>query len=471
MRKNHVKFNKGNCVNYRMTQQESIWNDKPSLKSYTLANFRTLPQIQNLGEEIQFEMEVVGNVLPFKANNYVVEQLINWKNVPNDPIFVLTFPQKGMLKPEYYKKMEIALKNNLDKKEITAIANEIRLQLNPHPAGQMELNVPTLKDGTKLYGMQHKYKETCLFFPSQSQTCHAYCSFCFRWPQFVGMDEMKFAMQEGEQLVQYVREHPEISDVLFTGGDPMIMKAKVFSTYIDTIIDAKLPNLKTIRIGTKALAYWPYKFLTDSDSREMLDVFKKITNNGLHLAFMAHFNHLNELSTDVVKNAIKEVRKTDAEIRTQSPILAHINDDAEMWAKMWTKQVQLGCIPYYMFVVRDTGAQHYFGISLVKAYEIFKKAYSSVSGLARTVRGPSMSATPGKVHVIGTANLNDQKVIVLRFLQGRNPDWVQVPFFAKYDKNAIWLDDLKPALADKFFFDEEMKNFKATNSIKDYPES
>jgi L-lysine 2,3-aminomutase len=309
------------------------------MRSYTLSNFRKLPQIQQLSEEKQFEMEVVGNVLPFKANNYVVEQLIDWNNIPNDPIFVLTFPQKGMLKPEHYEKMATALKNNADRKEIAAIANEIRLQLNPHPAGQMELNVPTLKDGTKLYGMQHKYNETCLFFPSQSQTCHAYCSFCFRWPQFVGMDEMKFAMQEGEQLVQYLKEHPEITDVLFTGGDPMIMKAKIFSKYIDTLIDADLPNLKTIRIGTKALAYWPYKFLTDDDSQEMLQIFKKITHNGLHLAFMAHFNHLNELSTDAVKDAIKEVRKTGAQIRTQSPLLTHINDDAEMWAKMWTKQV------------------------------------------------------------------------------------------------------------------------------------
>ena len=299
------------------------------MRSYTLSNFRKLPQIQQLSEEKQFEMEVVGNVLPFKANNYVVEQLIDWNNIPNDPIFVLTFPQKGMLKPEHYEKMATALKNNADRKEIAAIANEIRLQLNPHPAGQMELNVPTLKDGTKLYGMQHKYKETCLFFPSQSQTCHAYCSFCFRWPQFVGMDEMKFAMQEGEQLVQYLREHPEITDVLFTGGDPMIMKAKIFARYVDTLIDANLPNLKTIRIGTKALAYWPYKFLTDDDSQEMLEVFKKITDSGLHLAFMAHFNHLNELSTDAVKDAIREVRKTGAQIRTQSPLLTHINDDAE----------------------------------------------------------------------------------------------------------------------------------------------
>ncbi|RMW35200.1 MAG: lysine 2,3-aminomutase [Nitrosopumilus sp.] len=447
-----------------MTYQESVWDDSPSLKSYTLSNFRDLPQIQNISEEKQFEMEVVGNVLPFKANNYVVEQLIDWDNIPTDPMYVLTFPQRGMLKPEHYSKMENTLKNTSDKKEIANVANEIRLQLNPHPAGQMELNVPTLKDGTKLYGMQHKYKETCLFFPSQSQTCHAYCSFCFRWPQFVGMDEMKFAMQEGEQLVQYVSEHPEITDVLFTGGDPMIMKAKMFSKYVDALIESKLPNLKTIRIGTKALSYWPYKFLTDSDSQEMLEVFNKITDSGLHLAFMAHFNHLNELSTDAVKSAIKEVRKTGAQIRTQSPLLAHINDDAEMWAKMWTKQVQLGCIPYYMFVVRDTGAQHYFGVPLVRAYEIFSQAYSKVSGLGRTVRGPSMSATPGKVQVVGTTQINGEKLLILRFLQGRNPNWVKEPFFAKYDENAIWLDDLKPAFGDKFFFEDELDTIKASKT-------
>jgi len=372
-------------------------------------------------------------------------------------MFVLTFPQKEMLIPNHYQEMETALKKGSDKKEIQEVANEIRLQLNPHPAGQMELNIPTLKDGTKLYGMQHKYKETCLFFPSQSQTCHAYCTFCFRWPQFVGMDEMKFAMREGEQLVQYLTEHPEISDILFTGGDPMIMKAKIFSTYIDVLLEADLPNLNTIRIGTKALSYWPYKFLTDDDADQTLDMFERITNKGIHLAIMAHFNHLIELKTGSVKAAIKRVRKTGAEIRTQSPLLAHINDDADMWAQMWRKQVKLGCIPYYMFVVRDTGAQHYFGISLVKAYETFNKAYKQVSGLSRTVRGPSMSATPGKVLVDGVVKINEKKVITLRFIQGRNPDWVGKPFFAKYDEKAIWLDDLKPAFEDKFFFEEELK--------------
>ncbi len=441
-----------------MTLQESTWSEteSPRIQSYTLANFRNLPQIEKLSEQQRFEMEVVGNVLPFKANNYVVEQLIDWNNIPNDPIFVLTFPQKEMLKPKHFEKMASLLKEGADKKQINETANEIRLQLNPHPAGQLELNVPVLKDGTKLYGMQHKYKETCLFFPSQSQTCHAYCSFCFRWPQFVGMDEMKFAMKEGEQLVQYLKEHPEISDVLFTGGDPMIMKASIFEKYIDTLLEADLPNLKTIRIGTKALAYWPYKFLTDDDADQTLGNFEKVTNKGLHLAIMAHYNHYVELSTDANTVAIKRVRETGAQIRTQSPLLAHINDDSDVWAKMWRQQVQLGCIPYYMFVVRDTGAQHYFRVPLVKAYEIFRNAYKQVSGLGRTVRGPSMSATPGKVLVDGITTINGKKVIVLKFLQGRNPDWVSKPFFAEYDENAIWLDDLKPAFDEKFFFEDEL---------------
>jgi len=442
-----------------MTEQRTLWSvdETTSIKSYTLMNFRTIPQIQQMSEETQFQMEVVGNVLPFKTNNYVVEQLIDWDNVPNDPMYVLTFPQKGMLIPEHYDKMASTLRSGADKKEIARVANDIRLQLNPHPAGQMELNVPQLKDGTKLYGMQHKYDETCLFFPSQSQTCHAYCTFCFRWPQFVGMDEMKFAMREGEQLVQYLKEHPEISDVLFTGGDPMIMKASMFSVYTDALLDAKLPNLKTIRIGTKAISYWPYKFLTDSDADETLKNFEKIVKSGTHLAIMAHFNHLAELSTDPIKEAIKRIRNTGAQIRTQSPLLAHINDDANMWAEMWQKQVSLGCIPYYMFVVRDTGAQQYFGVSLVKAEKIFRTAFRKVSGLARTVRGPSMSATPGKVHVLGVSEINGQKVMALQLLQGRESEWVGVPFFAKYDENAIWLDDLKPAFGEKFFFEDELK--------------
>jgi L-lysine 2,3-aminomutase len=123
---------------------------------------------------------------------------------------------------------------------------------------------------------------------------------------------------------------------------------------------------------------------------------------------------------------------------------------------MWKKQVKLGCVPYYMFVARNTGAYRYFGLPLVTAWEIYRRAYQQVSGIARTVRGPSMSAFPGKVQVVGVSEIRGEKVLVLQMLQGRDSDWVRKPFFAAYDEKATWLDELKPAFGEeRFFFDKE----------------
>lgn len=157
----------------------------PKYRPYTLRNFRQLPQIRRLSEEQLFAIEVVARVLPFRTNNYVTEELIDWDDIPRDPLFILNFPQKEMLKPHHFETVARLLRNGAGEQEIQAAANKIRFELSPHPAGQIEHNRPVL-DGQPLLGMQHKYRETVLFFPSQGQTCHAYCTFCFRWPQFVG---------------------------------------------------------------------------------------------------------------------------------------------------------------------------------------------------------------------------------------------------------------------------------------------
>jgi KamA family protein len=430
----------------------------PRYKAYTLGNFRNIPQVkEHLSEDQIFAIDVVARVLPFKTNSYVVDELIDWSAVPDDPIFVLNFPRKEMLEPRHFDEMAALVRRDAPKAEIDALANRIRMRLNPHPAGQMEHNVPEI-NGTKLTGMQHKYRETVLFFPSNGQTCHAYCTFCFRWPQFVGMDELKFAMKETELLIEYLKAHPEVSDVLFTGGDPMVMRTKNLERYIRPLLEADLPNLRTIRIGTKALGYWPYRFTTDEDADDVLQLFRDVSDAGIHLAIMAHFNHGRELSTKAVEDAIRKIKQTGAEIRTQSPLMRNINDDPKVWSEMWRRQVDLGCIPYYMFIARDTGAQEYFSVPLVRAWEIFREAYSSVSGVCRTVRGPSMSADPGKVQVLGVTEIGDRKVLTLRMLQGRNPDWALRPFFAEYDASAVWLSDLRPAFGEQeFFWERELQ--------------
>src|SRR5690606_5449103 len=272
--------------------------------------------------------------LPFKTNNYVTSELIDWNNIPNDPVFQLTFPQRGMLCDDHFHEMDQAMQKGLKGPELKLIANKIRYELNPHPAGQQEYNVPTM-NGIRLTGIQHKYDQTVLFFPSHGQTCHAYCSFCFRWPQFVGMDELKFAMKETELLIGYLSEHPEVTDILFTGGDPMIMNAERLSMYINPLLESGLDSLRTIRIGTKALGFWPYRFVQDKDADDVLRLFEKIIKSGKHLTIMAHFSHPYELETAAVQKAILRIRDTGAEIRTQSPIMRGINDDPQVWANMW----------------------------------------------------------------------------------------------------------------------------------------
>ncbi|MDR2233084.1 MAG: lysine 2,3-aminomutase [Tannerella sp.] len=428
---------------------------------YTLQNFRSIPQMERVSESFKRDIEIVGRVLPFKTNNYVVNELIDWDNVENDPIFTLNFPRQGMLSKSHYDKVTKLIDNHADKQTFDKAVEKIRLTLNPNPAGQ-EHNVPYLGE-IKLKGVQHKYPETVLFFPSQGQTCHAYCTFCFRWPQFSGMNELKFAMKDAELLFNYLKTRKTVSDVLFTGGDPMVMNAAILESYILPLLGPGFEHIHTIRIGSKSLAYWPYRYLTDDDSEQVLRLFRKIREAGKNLSFQAHFNHPQELSTVAVHEAIERILATGAQIRTQSPLMRNINDRPEIWAEMWRKQVDLGMFPYYMFVARDTGAKEYFELPLERCWKIFRRAYRQVSGLCRTVRGPSMSAHPGKIQVLGVTEVRGEKVFVLRFLQGRNPRWVQIPFFARYDPKATWFDQLKPAFGEeKFFFEDRQYYASAT---------
>ena len=437
-------------------------------QAYTKNNFDKIPAYGKLSQEQIQAIRIVSEVLPFKTNNYVVDELIDWDHYQDDPMFILNFPQKAMLKPSQFNNLSRMIENGAGRTELAKYVSEIRVSLNPHPAGQLEHNVPVL-NGERLTGIQHKYRETMLFFPSQGQTCHAYCTFCFRWPQFTGMSELKFAMKQADLLVAYLKQNPDITDILLTGGDPMVMKASVLEKYIDTILESGLPNLKTIRIGTKSLSFWPYRYLTDDDSERILRLFEKISNQGIHMAIMAHFSHQRELSTEAVNQAVNKIRETGAQIRTQSPVLRHINDDPEVWSTMWREQVDMGMIPYYMFVARDTGAQFYFGVSLEEAHRIFTRAYQSVSGVCRTVRGPSMSTGPGKVQVAGVAEVKGEKIFVLNFIQGRNPDWVGKPFFAAYNPNAQWLDDLVPAFGEsEFFYEKEYEQLLGIDKIRDH---
>ena len=427
-------------------------SSRPPFRVYTQRDMEQIRPLAGLPPERRFAMQVISSVLPFRVNQYVIEELIDWGRIPDDPMFQLVFPQPGMLAEGHFERVAGLLRREADAEALNAAVAEIRAQLNPHPAEQLRLNLPKFGDGQPIQGLQHKYRETVLFFPSQGQTCHSYCSFCFRWAQFVGDRTLRIATSEADKLHSYLRRHRQVSDLLVTGGDPLVMKARNLAAYLEPLLRSEQDHIQSVRIGTKALSFWPYRFVTDDDSDQLLALLERLVARGKHVALMAHLNHWRELDTDIARRAVERVRSTGAEIRSQAPVLAHINDDPDVWARLWKTQVRLGIIPYYLFVQRDTGACRYFEIPLARAWEIYREAIQQVSGLGRTARGPSMSAGPGKVEVQGVAEVRGERVFVLRFLQGRNPDWVSRPFFARFDPGATWLDDLEPAFGERRFF-------------------
>jgi L-lysine 2,3-aminomutase len=431
--------------------------DRPRFRAFGRRHIDRLPELENLSREQVTALKAVAAVLPFRVNEYVLRELIDWDDIPNDPIFQLTFPQAGMLDRGDFLRLQDIIVAGGDEAKIAGHVRAIQLGMNPNPGGQKVLNVPIV-DGEKLSGCQRKYRETALFFPVQGQSCHAYCTYCFRWAQFVGLKDLRFASREIDGVVRYLHDHDEVTDVLITGGDPMVMSTSLLRRNIEALLDPGLSHVQSIRIGSKALAYWPYRFTTDRDADDLLRLFEQVRKSGRQLAFMAHFSHPRELLTRSVGDAMRRILDTGAVIRCQAPLIRHVNDKAEIWAEMWRQQVRNAAVPYYTFVERDTGPKQYFEVPLARGLRIFSSAYSEVSGLARTVRGPLMSATPGKVQLEGTATIGGEKLFVLKMVQGRDPKWANQVFFARFDSQAYWLDDLHPAFGEhQFFFDPFMR--------------
>lgn len=415
--------------------------DTPRFRSYGPRHLAEIAERYGAPPQSLDDAQVISQVLPFKVNEYVLTHLVDWARVPHDPMYQLVFPQAGMLEPADHALLARLLRTG-SRAELAAAVREIRAGLNPHPSGQRELNVPS-QDGTELPGAQHKYRETVLYFPQQGQTCHAYCTYCFRWAQFVGDADLRFAAPGPGPLVSYLRAHPAVSDVLVTGGDPMVMSTERLRSHLEPLLT--VDTVRTVRIGTKSVAYWPYRFTTDADADDVLRLFEQVVASGRTLAVMAHFSHPRELETAPAREALARIRATGAVVYCQAPLVAHVNDDPRTWADMWRGQLGAGLVPYYMFVERDTGPREYFKVPLARAVEIFQSAYRTLPGLARTVRGPSMSATPGKVLVDGVTDTPDGKFFQLRLVQARRPELVGRPFRARFSESASWLDELELA--------------------------
>ncbi len=411
------------------------------------------------------ERELFIKVYRFMATKHVLDT-INWANFEKDSVFQLVFPQPGMIRADVEKAYLLAGSDH----EREKIVKDYIRETNPHD-GKQQLNKPTFvnEDGAieVIEGSQHKYPQCKLIFDFETQNCFAFCNYCFRHAQVRGDDDM-FIQKDVHQIHVYLKQHKEVTDVLITGGDAGYLSAGRFNEYITPIIeDPELNHIKTIRLGTRILTYNPEMIITP-EYNEMLGHFQRLYDNGIQLVFMSHFSTPREVLNISTIAAIRRLRAHGATIKSQSPIMNHISlfqkengevdidRSAQNWIDLANVFAMLGVGFHSMYLARPTGEFHYFNQPVTAINKIFSKIYRSLPSINRPSRYITQTSSAGKISLLGEVELNGEKLFALKFNQGRNIEWMDKVYLAKYDEYENTITNLKPYGADKHFFEDEL---------------
>lgn len=385
-------------------------------KSYNYKLFKESPFYEKLPLEEQETLSILTQIFHFKVNSYVLEFLIDWDNIPNDSMYRLAFPKKEMLDTEDFQLLKNLVATKADPNLFRAFADSLKTKMYPKVVYD-EKCLPKLNDGTVLQGAYKSFANLIALFPSAMvRTCHAYCSYCYRWITF-GDTELQntSSYTDPSYPVDYLKAHPEITDVYFTGADPMTLGIKMFKKYLEPVLEVE--SVKVIHVTTKSLAWWPFKYTTDPDAEELFAFLKQIIEKGIRFNFYGHFSHFKELEHPAVALAVQKILATGATIRSQAPLVKGVNDSAEIWAKMWTKQIALGIIPFYMFMESDHNQESCFRIQPKEALEIFRNAKKRIPTIATTVTGPVYMNNIHRIVLDDVIKVDEKEFYVHRYLQ------------------------------------------------------
>jgi len=352
-----------------------------------------IEQIQPPNLEERAKLQKVGKKFAFRANEYYLS-LINWKD-PNDPIKRIIIPDLEELK---------------EWGELDA-SNESAYAVAP--------------------GLEHKYAHTALLLVNN--VCGGYCRFCFRKRLF--LNENDEVARDLSEALDYIANHTEINNVLLTGGDPLLLSTRKLETIIRSL--RQMDHIQIIRIGTKIPAFNPYRILNDPSLLRMISTHSTPRKK---IYIMTHYNHPKELTEPSI-NAIFKLQKAGAIIANQTPLLRGINDDPGVLAELMDQLSFIGVPPYYIFQGRPTLGNKPFAIPVEESLEIFEKAKTMGSGLAKRAR-LVMSHFSGKIEIVGKTN----GYVYFRYHRAAKPENRGRLLVFRSNPKAYWFDDYTEAL-------------------------
>lgn len=352
---------------------------------------RDLDRVAGIPEAQREILRQVSEKYVFRANDYYLS-LIDWSD-PNDPIKQLIIPREEELE---------------DWGELDA-SNEAAVTVE--------------------HGVQHKYGDTVLLLCNE--VCGAYCRYCFRKRLF--MDENDEVSLDVSRGLAYIAAHPEVTNVLLTGGDPLLMGTRRIVEILSAL--RAIPHVRIIRIGTKMPAFNPWRVLDDDRLLEAIRTYSTATKR---IYVMAHFDHPRELTKPAI-HGIAALLSAGAICVNQCPLIRGINDDPAVLEEMFRTLSFIGCPQYYVFQGRPTAGNAPYELPLVEGFQIFDEARRRVSGLAKRARF-SMSHATGKIELLAV----DARHIYARYHRAKDPaDENRFMVFHR-DDQAYWLDQLVP---------------------------
>ncbi len=232
-----------------------------------------------------------------------------------------------------------------------------------------ELEDPLEEDkDSPVPGLTHRYPDRALLVTTH--ICTMYCRFCTRKRATMVRGGWDAVSHNDERMVDYVREHSEIRDVIVSGGDPLTLPFAKLRFFLDSL--AAIPHVDVIRIGTRVPVTLPQKLY----DRELI----KLLASADKVWIQTHFNHAREVTPEAAK-VCKALLRAGMPVNNHTVLMKGVNDSLDAMRQLMRALLRIKVRPYYLFHCDPVIGAGHFRTSVWKGLEIMEGLRGHMSGL------------------------------------------------------------------------------------------
>ena len=219
-------------------------------------------------------------------------------------------------------------------------------------------------------GLVHRYPTKVLVFPSNN--CGSFCRYCFR-RKYVGECDSSLPNFQRKEIIEYLNNHNEINEVIFSGGDPLTISDEEINIWMSELVT--IPSVRIVRFHTRMPITIPYR-ITNGLITLMSSYRKRFA-----IYFVIHIDTLNEISDEAFEG-LENLINVGIICLASTPLLKDINDSKKSLGSLWQSLVEHRIKPYYLFQTDPVQGTTHFVVPLSKGIDIVRNLYDTISGIA-----------------------------------------------------------------------------------------